>query len=176
MAELKLYSNERIAKLPYKTIQGIRYAITDYGRVISYLKKPEEGTFLKPSDIKGYPCVSFRSKNKPYTFMVHRLVAEYFLDKPSSKHKYVLHLNFKKEDNYVYNLKWATGAENRMHFRTNKRLKSKSQKLTEAKVIAIKKRLLKGNTRLKMIGKQFGVSDMQIHRIKTGENWGHVKV
>jgi len=27
---------------------------------------------------------------------------------------------------------------------------------------------------LKMIAKQFGISTMQLHRIKTGENWGHV--
>jgi uncharacterized protein YjcR len=40
----------------------------------------------------------------------------------------------------------------------------------------IKRKLLNGKTRLKMIAKQFGVSDMQIHRIKTGENWSHVKI
>lgn len=31
-------------------------------------------------------------------------------------------------------------------------------------------------TRLKMIAKQFGVSEMQIRRIASGENWGHVKI
>lgn len=31
-------------------------------------------------------------------------------------------------------------------------------------------------TRLKMIAKQFGVSEMQIRRIKSGENWGQVKI
>ncbi len=30
--------------------------------------------------------------------------------------------------------------------------------------------------RLKMIAKQFGVSEMQIRRIASGENWGHVKI
>ena len=29
-------------------------------------------------------------------------------------------------------------------------------------------------TRLKMIAKQFGISEMQVHRIKTGENWSYV--
>jgi hypothetical protein len=28
---------------------------------------------------------------------------------------------------------------------------------------------------LKALAKQFKVSDMQIHRIKTGENWSHVR-
>jgi len=27
-----------------------------------------------------------------------------------------------------------------------------------------------------MIAKQFGISTMQVWRIKSGENWGHVKV
>jgi hypothetical protein len=27
-----------------------------------------------------------------------------------------------------------------------------------------------------MIAKQFGVSEMQISRIKSGENWSHIKV
>ena len=36
--------------------------------------------------------------------------------------------------------------------------------------------MLKNGKTLKYIGNKFGVSDMQIHRIKTGENWGSVKV
>jgi len=46
------------------------------------------------------------------------------------------------------------------------------------KVMLIKKILAKPDrkTRLKMIAKQFGVSEMQISRIKSGENWGHIKI
>ena len=42
----------------------------------------------------------------------------------------------------------------------------------------IKKLLANPNqrTRLKMIAKQFGVSEMQISRIKSGENWNHIKI
>jgi hypothetical protein len=29
---------------------------------------------------------------------------------------------------------------------------------------------------LKMLAKQFGISEMQLYRIKSGENWGHVKI
>jgi DNA-binding Xre family transcriptional regulator len=51
-------------------------------------------------------------------------------------------------------------------------------KLTSTQVIHIKKRLQdpKRKTRIKMLAKQFGVSEMQINRIRTGENWGHIKV
>jgi hypothetical protein len=34
----------------------------------------------------------------------------------------------------------------------------------------------KRKTRMKMIAKQFGISEMQLYRIKTGENWGHVTI
>ena len=41
-----------------------------------------------------------------------------------------------------------------------------------------RKKLLDPNrrTRLKVLAKQFGVSEMQLHRIKTGENWGDLQV
>jgi hypothetical protein len=48
--------------------------------------------------------------------------------------------------------------------------------LTEAQVLRIKKKLVNGKSTLKVIADQFGITDMQVHRIKTGENWGHVKV
>lgn len=47
-------------------------------------------------------------------------------------------------------------------------------KLLKAQVKDIKKQILKGVT-LKDLSKQYGVSDMQINRIKTGENWGNGK-
>ena len=47
-------------------------------------------------------------------------------------------------------------------------------KLTAAKVKQIKTSLAKGKT-LKELAVKFKVSDMQIYRIKTGENWGHIK-
>jgi hypothetical protein len=34
----------------------------------------------------------------------------------------------------------------------------------------------KRKSRLKIIAKQFGISEMQLYRIKSGENWGHVKI
>jgi hypothetical protein len=178
MPKLKFYSSEKVLSLPFgKTRSGLRYAITNYGRAISYLETPEEGRFLKHSLIRGYPALSFAKKTGSETFLVHRLVAEHFLRKPSAQHRFVIHLNHKKEDNYVNNLKWATAEEkNRSIVNDRKETESGNYKLTADRVRMIKKKMLKGNNRLKTIAKQFGVSDMQIHRIKTGENWGHVKI
>ena len=177
MGKLKLYSNEKIAPLPGKTSQGLCYAITNYGKVISYQSNIEEGRFLKPGNVSGYPAISIRKKGKNNTQLIHRMVAHYFLDQPTPKHKFVIHLNNKKDDNYFQNLKWVTQSESMAHqvkFRRGKEIGN--YKLTADRVRMIKRKLLNGKTRLKIIGKQFGVSDMQIHRIKTGENWGHVKI
>ena len=54
----------------------------------------------------------------------------------------------------------------------------KNTKLSVIDVIRLKRKLLDPNrkTRLKILAKQFGITEMQLHRIKTGENWGHIKV
>jgi DNA-binding Xre family transcriptional regulator len=52
-------------------------------------------------------------------------------------------------------------------------MKVESIKATE--VMYFKKMLADPNrkTRLKILAKRFGVSEMTLHRIRTGENWSH---
>lgn len=95
----------------------------------------------------------------------------------------VIHLDYNKMNNKVENLKWATKREKELHQFKNpdyiaKNSVIKYSKLTETQAMRLKKKLLDPNrrTRLKILAKQFGVSEMQLHRIKTGENWGHLKV
>lgn len=177
-SKLKFLSKEKalVLRVP-KTPNGNKYAITNYGRVISFKKEIENGAFLKHGFISRYPSISIRSGIKPTTFLIHRLVAKYFLKRPSLKHKLVIHLNFKKEDNHYKNLKWVTTVESIDHSIKN-RIENQigNYKLTTKSVIKIKKMLLSGKMQLKVIAKKFGVTDMQIHRIKTGENWGYLKI
>jgi hypothetical protein len=118
--------------------------------------------------------------------LVHRMVAEYFLDKPSEIHNLVAHLNHSKLDNRADNLQWMTRAENSAHQMTSPHvIEAKKQrvgkryegtkvcKLTSTKVMLIKKKLNQG-AKLKALAKTFKVSDMQISRIKSGENWAGV--
>ncbi len=176
--KLKFYTDEKFVVLPLKrSPKGNAYALTNYGRVISFTTAPREGHFLKSGSISNYPGIAVRSKNRSYTFLIHRLVAKYFLKQASPKHKFVIHLNYVKDDNYYKNLKWVTHEEKFKHTARNpNRKRIGNQKLTESQVRRIKKRILAGRTNLKEIAKQFGVTDMQIHRIKTGENWGYVKL
>ena len=194
--------NERMVRFNYKeefkeiVPEGHcnrRYAISNFGRLLSYTDKMEEGVILKGGIVEGYRIFGYRVKlndkwvgRQKYVF---RLVAENFIAKTSDDQKYVIHLDHIKENDHIDNLKWATQSEVTEHSKTSPRvaegrirtveanLKSKTYKLTATKVKFIKKLLFepKRKTRLKIIAKRFGVSEMQLHRIKTGENWGHVK-
>jgi hypothetical protein len=93
----------------------------------------------------------------------------------------VIHIDYDKNNNHVENLKWASKREKELHQFSNptwddivKNKRKGNAKLTEGKVKIIKRQLRNKRTRITMIAKRFGVSDMQIHRIKSGENWGDV--
>ena len=110
-------------------------------------------------------------------------MASHFLEKESDNQIYVVHLDYDKENNALENLKWATKREKELHQFSNPNwesiVKKRSRnigKLSEGKVRIIKRQLKNKRTRITMIAKRFGVSDMQIHRIKSGENWSHVKI
>ena len=122
--------------------------------------------------------------------LVHKAVAELFLPKPEDpEKKFVIHKDFDKTNNYYKNLDYYSQEQLNKRYMKHpknelykfKRMLSDTKpipstsKLNETQVLTIKKRLKKGYT-LRRLARQFGVSDMQIHRIKTGENWDHVKL
>ena len=160
------------------------YLISNYGRVKRKKAGDEEWQLSKTSLIGGYTSFWIRKKGKQTTSScyVHRLVAELFLEREEDQ-KYVIHLDFDKENNRSWNLKWANKKEMFLHHRKNpKKINRKGKrtysKLTEGRVRLIKKKIFDPNrkTRMRLIAKQFGISEMQLYRIKSGENWGEVKI
>lgn len=161
------------------------YRISNYGRVISFKHDPD-GKLIDPGKVGGYAVITAIKKNKKNDLVyIHRAVAELFLDNNEEK-RFVIHLDFDKQNNQVENLAWANRSELTTHNSKNPRVirakeKKKTQrsyaKLTEAKVKLIKRKINDPNrkTRMKMIAKQFGISEMQLYRIKSGENWGSVE-
>ena len=112
-------------------------------------------------------------------YYVHRLVAETFLKKENKTQHYVIHLDYDKQNNSIYNLRWATEEELVAHNNKNPEVlkrRTTGYKLTEADVRVIKRLLKSHKTRLSMIAKRFGITHTQLNRIRSGENWGHVKV
>jgi hypothetical protein len=187
--KIKLASGEeyKIVK-----IQGLKkkYAITSHGRLISFSKDLENGSELSLNvHPQGYRIWRFRVNGESTHFLIHRLVAEYFLKKPSKEHDYVIHLDHNKTNNSVKNLKWVTYEEQRAHSAQSdaskanaerlsqwSRVTGKGKKLTEAKVKQIKKMVLDPKRKLSMkaLAEQFGITPMQLYRIKSGENWSWV--
>jgi hypothetical protein len=156
-----------------------KFKISNYGRVINCKGKKE--FLVKESFINGYRNLPVKQKRngKSTSRYVHKLVAQHFLEQNDGV--YVIHLNYNKTDNKVSNLKWATKREKEVHQFSNPGYKNTPRKrtyskLTEAKVMLIKRKINDPNrrTRLKLIARQFGISEMQLYRIKTGENWGSV--
>lgn len=167
----------------------LNYAISNYGRIASYADNIENGKLLKGGILGGYPTFVCRPFGKSKTFYIHKLVAEHFIKKQENDQIYAIHLDYNKQNNHVSNLEWANKARMTAHqqdspFVLAGREKRKQQrqhkghKLTSTDVMRIKKKIFdpKRKTRMKIIAKQFGISEMQLYRIKSGENWAHVKV
>jgi HNH endonuclease/NUMOD4 motif len=190
-SKLKIFVGEQYKQL---VVEGTikKYAITNYGRLISYINKVEEGTLVEGSlHNEGYRIWRYKANGQYNHALLHRLVATHFLEQPTPLHKFVIHKDNNKTNNAAKNLMWATqeqvtkNASNSLavkkalkKFAKRSQLTGKGKKLTEGKVKMIKKILSKPvqNTRMKMLAKQFDISPMQLGRIKSGENWGWVKI
>ncbi|MGV6828384.1 MAG: HNH endonuclease [Flavobacteriales bacterium] len=161
-----------------------QYKVSRYGAV-KVMKTQSKNKEVKTYILGGYETFSERKKDgKTDLIYLHRLVAELFLV-PDSTRPYVIHKDYDKLNNNVENLQYVNRKELVLHNMNNpKVIESKKHnyytpkysKLNVGKVKMIKRQLFDPNrkTRLKMIAKRFGVTTMQLHRIKTGENWGHV--
>jgi hypothetical protein len=157
------------------------YEISNFGRVRSFASNPK-GRILKAHQVDGYPAISFRMNNGKSTIRyVHKLVALHFLKNNDPDKKKVIHLDYQKSNNAVDNLKWVNKAELDKHLAQNPNKKvifgrRHYTKLTETQVIRLKKRIFDPNrkTRLKLLAKEFGISEMQLYRIKRGENWNGI--
>lgn len=177
--------------IPHKL--RLRYAVSNYGRIMSFTESFEDGRLLKGGDSGGYRVLAYktvvRKKTKNVSLMVHKMVASTFLKKKEND-EFAIHLDYNKTNNNVTNLKWVTREVWLQHYRKNpaviqakldmvarNRERKKGHKLTITQVKYIKKRIFDPNrkTRLKMIAKQFNISEMQLYRIKSGENWSRVK-
>lgn len=182
--KIKTLSGERWKELKLKKgTSRKRYAISNMGRLVSFSEKIDDGYVLRHGRTQGYPSVSIGKIGKRQNFYIHRLVAEYFSAKGSDKNTFVIHLDHKKENNKSKNLKWVSQENQIKHAMKDPnviaRLNSdEGKKLNIDKVRQIKIALFKSKKQptLKSLAKRFKVSDMQIHRIKTGENWSRVKV
>jgi hypothetical protein len=169
----------------YKILRR-KYAVSSSGRAASYLNDMHtDGKVLNGSLTSGYRTLNLHLEKGNGTIYLHREIAKIFCRKNSPKHKYVIHINHKKEDNHSANLKWATLQEVASHqqsspkkiaYKKRQANKTEGLKLNATKVKAIKEAIKNPKRKLtyKLMAAKYGVSEMTLYRIKSGENWGRV--
>ena len=174
---LRKLDDELWKEIPFA---DFKYEVSSYGRVRSFCQNTEEGKILNPSQIGGFRVVSLKTQSKAKHFLVHKLVAELFVEKESNDQTVVIHLDWSKANNHFSNLQWSTKAESykRMHKRLQEERKKKGKVVTYSKLkpeeVSLIKSMIERGVKQKLIAKMFCVSEMQITRIKRGENWKEV--
>ncbi|MBL0339624.1 MAG: HNH endonuclease [Bacteroidetes bacterium] len=166
-----------------------RYAISNKGRIASFTDKINDGKVLSGTSIGGYPTLNVKPFGENKTFYIHKIVAELFIKKSSPKQKFVIHKDHKKENNAVKNLKWSTKEEMESHQQSSplvlkaredrmNRPVYKGHKLTVGLVKQIKRKIFAKSRKqsMKEIAEHYDISEMQLYRIKSGENWSHVEI
>ena len=146
----------------FKDIPGYEglYEVSNYGRVLSLPKGDGNGNkyrYLKPEVcIKpntNYHRVSLSKDGKVTRFLVHRLVAQVFIENPLNK-PMVNHIDNNGENNMVSNLEWCTGKENMLHSSIQGR-QDLPRRLGGLSTTA-RRRLLAENAGKLLIGTKFG--------------------
>ena len=121
---------------------------------------------------------------------MYKLVGEHFLEKPSAEHTHLIHKDYSRDNDTIYNLKWVTKAEFREHYKKSPKVKkgiveglrkkriNSGCKISTTEMIRLKRMLQnpKGETRKYIIARQFNISTTRLNRIIRGENWGHLTV
>ncbi len=174
-------------KLKGQTSIRRKYALSSAGRAASYVKDLyEDGKILNGSVTSGYKTLNLHFEKGNGTLYMHREIAKLFCEKPSAKYKYVIHLNHHRDDNNAENLKWTTLTEMSKHqqnspekiaYKLRQANKKVGLKLDAAKVKRIKEAIHSPKRKLtyKQMAAKYEVSEMTLYRIKSGENWSHIK-
>ncbi|NMH27302.1 hypothetical protein [Flavobacterium silvaticum] len=191
---IRLFPGEEFREVHFAIKPRMRYAVSNRGRILSFSDNLENGALIKGSTMNGYRMIRFKKviegKMHNIQSFVYKFVAEHFLPQPDEVQKHLIHLDHDLSNDRVENLKWVDADARMEHYKKSpnviagrkrmleKRKSSNGHKLTLMEVIRLKKMVLDPNrkTRMKILAKQFGISEMQLFRIKSGENWGHIKV
>lgn len=95
-----------------KDYEGL-YEISNLGNVRS-LQFGKTRLLKQHKQANGYMKVVLCVARQPKNFLVHRLVAQAFLDNPENKPG-VNHIDGNKQNNHAANLEWALSSENTQH-------------------------------------------------------------
>jgi len=175
----------------WKKVKGFdSYEVSDLGNVRSlersYKTKNRWGECgnKKPSvvlrqvtTVSGYKKVVLYRDKKPYNKVVHRLVAEAFIENPNKK-PHVNHKDADRTNNKVSNLEWCTPSENvlysfKLGLSNQGGDKNNGRKVSSKEVLEVRRRKREGE-RAEVLAKEFGVHRNHINLICRKGAWKDV--
>ena len=133
---------------------------------------------LKPIISRGYLSTALHKNNKSYTHLIHRLVAQTFINNPDNK-RTVNHINGIKTDNTLENLEWATDKENITHAIRTGLYTPKTNKKFEIKVECIETGIIYNSANvagllLNTSGSHIGECCKKIRKSANGLHWQYI--
>lgn len=155
------------------------YRVSNFGRIksLNYLGHGGEQILKQGISAQGYMKINLYDGGRRKSMLVHRLVAQAFIDNPESKPQ-VNHKNGIKTDNNSINLEWATAKENTDHAyrnglnenvreasRKNVGEKHISCKLMDRECDQIRLKYAIGNITQRELAEEYNCGQAQISRI-----------
>lgn len=111
--------------MKWHQIENTNYEVSDMGQVRNL--KTKQIKKIKSGGTSTYLMAQIYIANgKRKNYLVHRLVAKYFIDNPNNKEQ-VNHIDKNKLNNSVSNLEWVTPKENMKHHYENGGIKRNNQ-------------------------------------------------
>ena len=175
-----------------KDFEGL-YSVNEAGQVFSHAKTVGVGSNggvrhqalqelrpTKPSKKTNHLRVYLAKQGKKYPRLVHRLVADAFLENLNGL-PFVNHKDGNPENNHVTNLEWCTERENSLHAYQfglwkppmQKGASNSNSKLTEQDVRQIRERHANGESSAS-IASDFGINPKTASMIVLRQRWAHV--
>ena len=182
MKNVHILSTDKASREVWKDVVGYEglYQVSNFGNVKSLgneFSRKERLLKLSPQS-KGYLTIVLQKNATRKMVLVHRLVAEHFIDNTESKAQ-INHINGIKTDNRVENLEWVSHRENLNHaIKNNLTLKgeeNRNSKLKDVDVIKIHSLLQKG-TATKELSETYNISYSTIYGIRTNIYWKHLNL
>ena len=149
-----------------KRFRDTEYIVSSDGRIF------RDGRELNPQMMgNGYLKIGLSNDGVISQHLIHRMVAELYLDNPEGKTQ-VNHINGKKKVNDVTNLEWVTPKENIQHaydtgLQNDRGENSVNAKLTNEQAEMIRALYVPKSSKLgmKALAEKFGVGIQTINRI-----------
>lgn len=172
----------------WKNAYGIEdcYLVSNYGNIISlsrYVTIPNKTPFLKPMNtmkkrinMDGYYSFIASVNSKRKDILIHRLVAQTFIQNTDKTKCIINHKDGDKLNNFYKNLEWCTTQENTHHAKVNNLVnygeKCHKSKLKEVDVLNIRKEYKKGDAY--KIANKYNVTPHLIYLIINREIWKRI--